>query len=109
MPTDVMLVDDEPQILTILRESLIGAGFRVSTEQSGKDALVSLGRRPPDLMVVDLRMPKMSGLELMQKAREVLPDTPMIVLTGYSDTKSAVEALRLGAYDYLTKPVIWTG
>jgi signal transduction histidine kinase len=105
MITDVLLVDDERQILTILQESLTSSGFRVRIAESGEMAVEAMKESPPDVMVVDLRMPGMNGLELMTEAQDHMPSGPMIVLTGYSDTKSAVDALRLGAYDYLTKPV----
>lgn len=105
MTTSVLLVDDEPDILTILQESLRSNGFEVRAAESGEAAVEAIREAAPDVMVVDLRMPGMNGLELMETAQEHMPNGPMIVLTGYSDTKSAVEALRLGAYDYLTKPV----
>lgn len=105
MPTDVLLVDDEPQILTILEESLTASGFSVRTAEGGEAAMAALRQNPPDVMVVDLRMPDINGMDLMRQAKDFLGAGPMVVLTGYSDTKSAVEALRLGAYDYLTKPV----
>ncbi len=105
MPTDILLVDDEPHILSILAETLTVSGFQVSTRDSGSAALVHLANHQPDLMVTDLRMPGMSGLELIEKARKFIPDTQVVILTGYGDMKSAVDAIRLGAFDYLTKPV----
>ena len=105
MPTDVLLVDDERQILTILQETLSTAGFRVTACESGKAALGALADHQPDLMVTDLKMPGMSGLELLKEVRELTPDTQVVILTGFGDMNSAIEALRLGAYDYLQKPV----
>ena len=105
MPTDVLVVDDEPDILDILEETLSSAGFEAVARQGGDDALTYLAHHTPALMVTDLRMPGISGMELTRKARELTPDTQVVILTGYGDMKSAVEALRLGAYDYLTKPV----
>ena len=105
MPTDILLVDDEPHILSILEETLSTAGFQVSTRDSGSAALVHLANHQPALMVTDLKMPGMSGLELMEKAHKFIPDTQVVILTGYGDMRSAVEAIRLGAFDYLTKPV----
>ena len=105
MPPQILIVDDEPHILSILKESLTASGFEVSTRSSGEEALAYLADHQPDLMVVDLRMPGISGLDLIRQGRKSMPDTEVIILTGYGDMKSAVEALRLGAYDYLTKPV----
>ncbi len=105
MPTEVLLVDDETNILMTLGETLRAAGFEIFQEESGEAALGRLAIHKPDLMVVDLRMPGMSGLELIKAARNTAPDTVVIILTGYGDLNSAVEALRLDAYDYLTKPV----
>ena len=105
MPTDVLVVDDELDILDILRETLSGAGFKVVVRESGDDALTYLAHHRPTLMLADLRMPGINGMELTRRARELVPDIQVVILTGYGDMKSAVEAHRLGAYDYLTKPV----
>lgn len=101
----VLLVDDEPQILTILSETLESVGYEVHTCNSGPEALDVLEAHQVDLMVSDLRMPEMSGTELLLKVRERKHNMPVIFLTGFGDMKSAVEAMRLGAFDYLNKPV----
>ncbi|MCZ6634981.1 MAG: hybrid sensor histidine kinase/response regulator [bacterium] len=105
MSIDVLLVDDETEILNILRDTISTAGFQVSTKENGQAALSYLSEHEPEVMVTDLRMPGLSGMELFQQIRECLPDLQVIILTGFGDMKSAVEALRLGAYDYLNKPV----
>lgn len=105
MPTNVFIVDDEPEILDILQEALSASGFRVTAFSSGSAALDGLALRRPDLVVTDLRMPGTSGMQLLAKLRQHSPDTQVVILTGYGDMKSAVDALRLGAFDYLTKPV----
>ena len=105
MPTDVFIVDDEPEILDILQEALSASGFRVTAFSSGSAALDGLAVRQPDLVVTDLRMPGVSGMTLLEKLRRRSPDTQVVILTGYGDMKSAVDALRLGAFDYLTKPL----
>lgn len=102
---NVLLVDDEIQILTILAEMLEAMGIQVHICNSGDDALAYLDKHPIEVMVSDLRMPGMNGLELLQKARAKDPDLQMVILTGFGDMKSAVEALRMGAYDYLSKPI----
>ncbi len=102
---NVLLVDDEIQILTILAEMLEVAGNQVHICNSGDDALAYLENHTVEVMVSDLRMPGMNGLEVLQKARAKDPDLQMVILTGFGDMKSAVEALRAGAYDYLSKPI----
>jgi len=101
----VLLVDDESQILGILAETLDAVGIQAHTCTSGDEALAFLDNHTVEVMVSDLKMPGMNGLELLAKAREKDPDLRMVILTGFGDMKSAVEALRLGAYDYLNKPV----
>ena len=101
----VLLVDDEPQILNILAETLEAVGIQVHTCNSGDEALAFLAETPVEVMLSDLRMPGMNGLELLQKARELDPDLQTVILTGFGNMKSAVEALRAGAYDYLNKPI----
>jgi len=105
MSTSILIVDDEPNVLNIIKEAVSTAGFEVTACQSGEEALPLLETHPPDLLLTDLRMPGISGMELLGRAREHSPDTQVIILTGYGDMKSAVEAIRLGAFDYLSKPV----
>ena len=105
MAAHVAIVDDEENIRTILSDSLVAAGFEVCGFEGAEPALASLEENKPDVMVADLRMPGMNGLEMVREVRRLSPDTQVVILTGYGDMKSAVEALRLGAYDYLSKPV----
>jgi DNA-binding NtrC family response regulator len=101
----VLLVDDEPQILIILSETLNAGGFTTHTCESGAEALAYLENHPVELMVTDLRMPVMSGTELLGEVRKRERDLPVVFLTGFGDMKSAVDAMRLGAFDYLNKPL----
>jgi signal transduction histidine kinase len=105
MPTKVLLVDDEEHIRSVLSDSLEAAGYNVESVSSGEEGLESLAKRPADLMIVDLKMPGISGIEFASQARETTWDGQIVILTGFGDMKSAVEAMRAGAYDYLTKPV----
>ena len=105
MAAKVLLVDDEEHIRSVLSDSLRSAGYDVECAASGEDGLTSLSNQPADLMVVDLKMPGINGLEFAGQAREAAPDGQIIILTGYGDMNSVVEAMRAGAYDYLTKPV----
>ena len=105
MPTKVLLVDDEEHIRSVLSDSLEAAGYDVESVSSGEEGLESLAKRPADLMIVDLKMPGISGIEFASQARETAADGQIVILTGFGDMKSAVEAMRAGANDYLTKPV----
>lgn len=101
----ILLVDDEANILATLSETLVASGFDVRTCKSGQEALSCLTAHRPEVMVTDLRMPDLNGLDLLKQVREQHPDLPVVILTGFGDMKSAVDALRLGAFDYLQKPI----
>ena len=103
--TRILVVDDEAGIREFLVDALAGATFVVDAAESAEAALLTLRRRAYDLLITDLRMPGMSGLELMSQARGEQPELEVIVLTAHGSVESAVEAMRLGAFDYLQKPV----
>ncbi|MBZ5559749.1 MAG: sigma-54 dependent transcriptional regulator [Acidobacteriia bacterium] len=100
----LLVVDDEPAILKIIERLAGKAGFDVVTCASGAEALRTLMRRPADLAMVDLRMPDVNGLELLRQIRRSVPGCEVILMTGYAAVDSAVEAIKLGAREYLTKP-----
>jgi len=100
----VMVVDDEESLCKFMQIMLSKEGYEVTTAQSARDALVHLKSQPVDLVVTDLMMPEMSGLEFIQALRRSSPDTECIVMTAYASVDSAIEALKLGAADYITKP-----
>ncbi|WP_461210415.1 HD domain-containing phosphohydrolase [Desulfocurvus sp. DL9XJH121] len=100
----VLLVDDEPELLEVNRETLESCGHRVLTAGNGLDALEVLSSHPVDLVVTDLRMPRLDGRQLLARMRERGQDADVIFLTGYGTVESAVECIRLGAADYLLKP-----
>ncbi len=101
----ILVVDDEPHVRMALRRSLIACGYEVDDAASGPEALEMLSRRRYSLIVVDVRMPGMDGVEVMRRAREAQPDLQIIVLTGYASLESAIAAVRCRAADYLIKPV----
>jgi DNA-binding response OmpR family regulator len=103
-PGKLLVVDDEHGVRASLREILEQEGHEVTTAASGQEALVALGREPFDLILVDLKMEGMDGLEVMAEAKRMMPDTVVIMLTAYGTLDSAVGALREGAHDYLLKP-----
>jgi two-component system response regulator HydG len=101
----VLVVDDEPSARSAL-ERLIGAdGYVVDTAEDGVTALQVATEKPPDVVVTDLDMPNMNGVELMKRLRALDPHLPIIVVTSLQDVAAAVQAMRAGAEDYLTKPV----
>ena len=104
MPPTILIVDDEPVALKSLSDILRLEGFHVETAEDGQKAINFIRNRHVDLMIVDLRMPGIGGLEVVRIANEVSPDTEVILLTAYGTTESAVEALRLRIHDYLLKP-----
>ena len=98
------MVDDEKNYLVVLDALLSEAGYEVMTAAGGARALALLEDEEPDLMVTDMRMPRMSGLELIAALKERFPDLPVIVMTAYGTVENAVEAMKLGAVDYIMKP-----
>ncbi len=100
----LLVVDDEPQVLSLVGRYASAAGFEVLTSSGGRQALELLQQRPADVLMVDLRMPEINGLEVLREVRSRLPSCEVILMTGYADVQSAVEAVKLGARDYLAKP-----
>jgi two-component system response regulator HydG len=101
----ILVVDDEPNARTGLEKLLRQDGYDVDVADDGAAALVVAGDRPPDLVVTDLKMPRMDGVELLKRLRAQDIDLPVIMVTAFSDVTSAVTAMRAGADDYITKPV----
>jgi DNA-binding NtrC family response regulator len=101
----VMVVDDEATARSGLEKLLLQEGFEVASASDGAAALEVAAERVPDLVVTDLKMPGMDGLELLRRLREQHENLPVIVVTAFGDVTSAVAAMRVGADDYLTKPV----
>ena len=104
MAGHILIVDDEDTLRHFLRLALEDEGYRVSEAADGQSALDLLERETFDLALVDLRMAGVDGLEVMRQFRQRSPETQIIILTAYASVPSAVEALRHGAHDYLTKP-----
>lgn len=101
-----LIVDDEPMIRRSMRALLEDLGLRVSEAANGLDALVACDRDTPDLVLADLRMPEMDGLSLITALHERNPDMPVIVVSGAGSVHEAIEAIRRGAWDYVTKPIM---
>ncbi len=101
----ILCVDDEPNILSSLRRLFRGAGYRVLTAESGKAGLGVLESEAVDIVISDMRMPEMDGARFLEHVREQWPDTVRLLLTGYSDIQSILDAINRGEiYRYITKP-----
>jgi len=100
----VLIVDDETDLREICREALEELGYEVSTAGSGDEALRLMESAAFDILLSDIKMPGMTGIELLKRARETNAQVDVILMTGYATVDSAIEALRLGAADYMTKP-----
>jgi len=100
----VLVVDDERSLLDMLEIVLSSHGFRVITTQDPVDALRLVRAEDPDVVVEDIRMPGMDGLELLKRIKEGEPDLPVIIITAFYTDQNTIEAMRLGAFDYIKKP-----
>jgi DNA-binding NtrC family response regulator len=105
-PAKILVVDDEKSILLLLREALGQWGYQVKTASSATEALEILRTELFDAMLSDVRMPDMSGLDLLREVRKQDESIEVVMMTGYPTIASAVQALKEGAYDYLSKPLI---
>jgi len=101
----VFLVDDEPDTRQIVSQILGDLGLRISCFPSGQNCLKQLRAEACDLLITDLKMLDMDGMELLRKAKRMLPLLPVLVMTGYGDVPTAVECLHMGASEFIEKPV----
>jgi DNA-binding NtrC family response regulator len=104
MTEKVLIVDDERGFLDVLAERMQGRGMEVTTAASAKEALQKLEEESFDAIVLDLMMPEMGGIEALQRIKEKSPDCEVILLTGQPSVSKGVEAMKLGATDFLIKP-----
>jgi DNA-binding NtrC family response regulator len=105
MNTKVLIVDDEPSACQMCVEILSGMGLKTETADSGTRALTLLATGRVDIVLTDVRMPGIDGIELLKILRQKYPQTDVVIMTGYGTIQASVEAIKLGAYDYLTKPI----
>ena len=101
----ILVIDDDVDMCLLLKRFLTKNGYEVSLAHNGKKALEDLENSEPDLVLCDFRLEDFDGKELLIKIKERYPRTPVIIVTGYSDIKVAVDVMKLGAYDYVTKPL----
>src|SRR5437867_9156746 len=106
MPNHILIVDDEPGILDALSGILQDESYEVSVAKGGQEALKLIkADPPPDLVLLDIWMPDLDGIETLQRAMEVNPRLLVIMMSGHGSIESAVKAIKLGAYDYIEKPL----
>ena len=101
----ILIIDDRRENLLFLADSVLRPeGYEVITALDGKQGLDKALAERPDLIITDLKMPGANGIEVLKKAREVNPDAQVIIITGYASLETAIEAVKAGAYDYITRP-----
>jgi len=100
----ILIVDDEPGMCEFLEYLLEGEGYEVSTTLSGAEGLLQLEENGFALVLADIKMPGMDGIELLRRVREVDKNVVFVVMTAYASMETAIKAIKYGAYDYLGKP-----
>ncbi len=104
MPHRILVIDDENSMCEFMKIMLGKEGYEVDAEQSGQRAIERVNEKPYDMIIADLMMPEMSGLQVLDQIREAKPDLPFLVMTAFASVETAIEALKKGASDYITKP-----
>jgi len=105
MSASILIVDDEESILASLSDILRDEGYNVAVAKNGVDALRAYTMDPPDLMLLDIWMPEMDGMETLRRVRELAPTAQVMMMSGHGSIETAVKAIKLGAYDYIEKPL----
>jgi DNA-binding NtrC family response regulator len=103
-PVSLLLVDDELDFLAAVKKALSSRGFDVETAENGERAVERLRQHRPDVVVLDVKMPGIDGVQLFRRIHLVYPDVPVILLTGHGTVKQAFETSKEGVFEYLTKP-----
>jgi response regulator RpfG family c-di-GMP phosphodiesterase len=102
---DILIVDDDRQVRDVLNQIFLSAGYNCLLAQNGGEGVEVFQAARPPLVVTDLKMPVMTGIELLRRVRQLDEDAAVVVLTGAGDVKTAIDSLKLGAYDFILKPV----
>lgn len=105
MPKKILIIDDEPEICKMVTETLFDAGYAASFALNGPDGLALIKKDLPSLVILDIGLPGMDGVEVLRLIREEHPALPVVVLTASQDTDMAKKMMRLGIAEYLTKPI----
>src|SRR5579859_2584484 len=101
----ILVVDDDESLRRVIELMLQEAGYEVITASNGTEALAVIDEAMPTLVITDLKMPGISGIDLLTKLRDGYPDITVIIITAFGTVSTAVEAMKAGAYDYIPKPV----
>ena len=100
----ILVVDDEDALRTVLSSELTSEGYDVHTASDGDEAISTLQKGLYDLVLLDIKMPRMNGFEVLKFVKEKHPKTKVVMLTGFADLKNAIESKKLGAEDFVSKP-----
>jgi two-component system NtrC family response regulator len=104
-PARILVIDDDENLRWVLKTQLEDMGYAVADAADGLEALAAIAKDPPALVLTDLKMPGLSGLDLLKRIRSDYPEIPAVIITAFGTIQSAVQAMKVGAYDYLTKPI----
>jgi DNA-binding NtrC family response regulator len=102
--SSILVVDDEEALRSVLGNELINEGYEVRTASDGDEAIAELNKAVFDLVLLDIKMPRVSGFEVLKHIREHSSRTKVVMLTGFADLKNAIESKKLGADDFVSKP-----
>src|SRR6201985_2044861 len=102
--SNILIINDEKAIRKTLSEILSYEGYKIDEAGDGEEGLKKVKEKEYDCIVCDIKMPKADGIEVLEKTKEIMPDTPFIVISGHGNIDTAVEAVKKGAYDYISKP-----
>ena len=100
----ILIIDDEAGMRDVISRLFADSGYETATAPDGAAGLAAAKQGEFDLVILDMSLPKMSGLDVLNGIKEHKPDLPVIMVTAYGSTQTAIEAMRLGAYDFITKP-----
>src|SRR5512138_462186 len=104
MTPTILVIDDDASLRRVLEYNLKEEGYEVFTTDTGEEGLLIARQHTPDLVITDMKMPGMNGLQVLKMLKENAPDTLVIIITAFGQIDAAVQAMKLGAYDYITKP-----
>ncbi|GAB4487342.1 MAG: hypothetical protein OHK006_16270 [Thermodesulfovibrionales bacterium] len=100
----ILVIDDEDIVRISCRRTLVPEGYELREARNGIEGIEILGKESFDLVLTDLKMPDMDGIEVLEKAKQIAPQTEVVIVTGYQTVETAVKSIKLGAYDYIEKP-----